>query len=199
MIPSHQLISLSNVNGVGPRRIRSILRNYPQLENITQLTKSDICQVEGISQDTARKIINIDLDFGKIAIEESHKVGAKYITYWDDEYPELLKVVWDSPIGIFTLGEISTNNMIGVVGTRLPSSYGKKIVETITRELVKSGFTIVSGLARGIDTNAHKTAVKYGGNTIAVLGNGIDICYPSENIELRNTCKKVSLKTFLVW
>ncbi len=186
MIQQYQLISLSNVSGVGPRRIRSILRRYPNIDDITKLSKSDICQVDGISSDTANKILNIDFDFGKKAVADISNLGGEYFTFLDDKYPKSLKTIWDAPVGIFTLGKIPDNNMIAVVGTRLHSDYGKKVTETLSRELLKVGFTIVSGFARGIDTITHRTTLKYGGSTIAVLGNGPDVCYPSENKKLRN-------------
>ena len=161
MLPKSQLISLSAVLGMGPRRIRAIFRKYPNLDGVTQLSKSDLMQVEGISSDLAGKTQNIDLDIGKQAADKTAAMGARYLTYWDPEYPEMLKMIYDAPVGIFILGEVPALPCIGIVGTRQPTAYGKKMTVTLTTALIKSGFCIVSGFARGIDTLAHRTVHKY--------------------------------------
>ncbi len=184
MIPKSQLISLSEVPGMGPRRIRALLRKFPELEDITNLSKSDMMQVEGISGDLAAKTKGIDLDIGNRAMDKTASMGAKYFTYWDSDYPEHLKTIYDAPVGIFVMGDIPQLPCMGIVGTRQPSPYGKKMVKILTLDLIKAGFCIVSGFARGIDTWAHKTVLKYNGSTIAVFGNGLDICYPGENRKL---------------
>ncbi len=184
MIPKSQLISLSEVPGMGPRRIRALLRKFPELEDITNLSKSDMMQVEGISGDLAAKTKGIDLDIGNRAMDKTASMGAKYFTYWDSDYPEHLKTIYDAPVGIFVMGDIPQLPCMGIVGTRQPSPYGKKMVKILTLDLMKAGFCIVSGFARGIDTWAHKTVHKYNGSTIAVFGNGLDICYPGENRKL---------------
>ena len=79
---------------------------------------------------------------------------------------------------------------MGIVGTRQPTAYGKKMTVTLTTALIKAGFCIVSGFARGIDTLAHRTVQKFKGSTIAVLGNGLDVCYPVENQKLLNLLKE---------
>ncbi len=190
MIPKSQLISLSAVPGMGPRRIRALLRKFPELNDVINLSKSDLMQVEGISGDLAAKTKGIDLDIGKKAEDKTDSMGAKYFTYWDSCYPNHLKTIYDAPVGIFVLGEIPKLPCMGIVGTRQPSTYGKKMVKLLTLDLMKAGFCIVSGFARGIDTWAHKTVHKYNGSTIAVLGNGLDICYPGENRKLQELLLK---------
>ena len=142
-------------------------------------------QVEGISSDLAAKTKGIDLELDKMAEDKTASIGARYLTYRDSDYPEHLKTIYDAPIGIFVIGEIPQLPCLGIVGTRQPSQYGKKMVKLLTLDLIKAGFCIVSGFARGIDTWAHKTVLKYNGSTIAVLGNGLDICYPGENRKLQ--------------
>ncbi len=184
MIPKHQLISLSSVKGVGPARIRHILRKFPDISNINNLNQSDLCQVESISIDIANKINKHDENIGLQALEETTKDHATYIPYWDDKYPQLLATIYDAPVGLFIKGEIPENPSIAVVGTRNPSDYGKKVTRDLVHDLVKAGLVVTSGFARGIDTIAHHEVLKRGGNTIAVLGNGLDIIYPSENNRL---------------
>ena len=159
MIPKSQLISLSEVPGMGPRRIRALLRKFPELEDITNLSKSDMMQVEGISGDLAAKTKGIDLDIGTRAMDKTASMGAKYFTYWDSDYLEYLKTIYDAPVGIFVMGDIPQLPCMGIVGTRQPSLYGKKMVKILTLDLIKAGFCIVSGFARGIDTWGHKTVL----------------------------------------
>ena len=155
------------------------------------MTHSDLLQVEGISRDLASNIKNFDLDLGKAAEDTTNRMGAQYYsywdsryTYWDSRYTEYLKTIYDAPTGIFVLGDIPQMPCIGIVGMRNPSAYGKKMVKLLTADLIKAGFCILSGFARGIDTLAHKTVQKMNGKTIAVLGNGVDVCYPGENRKL---------------
>jgi len=185
MLPNDQIISLAAVEGVGPGRIRSIMRAFPDLADIRKLKVSDLVQVDGVSHDIAGKIRQIDLKTGHDAIDNIHRYGGTYLTYWDDTYPEPLRSVYDAPIGIFVLGTIPELHYVAIVGTRKPTSYGKKTTKDLTISLVLAGVGIVSGLARGIDTITHQTTLDQGGITIAVLGNGVDICYPPENHKLR--------------
>lgn len=112
----------------------------------------------------------------------------KVINKDNPKYPELLKEIYDSPANIYARGNenILNKSGIAVVGTRKPSPYGEKSVKFLVKELVQKGFVIVSGLALGIDTVAHQTAIENGGLTIAVLGSSIDdeSIYPKENIKL---------------
>lgn len=117
-----------------------------------------------------------------------NKENSKKITLSDPNYPKLLKEISDPPQVLYLRGEIKEkdNLAIAIVGTRNYTGYGKKVAEEITSDLVEAGITIVSGLAKGIDTFAHKVALEKGGRTIAVLGSGIDSksIYPSSNRSL---------------
>ena len=115
MIPKSQLISFSMVPGMGPRRIRSFLRKYQGVEDITMLTKSDVMQVDGISGELAVKTKNIDVDLGAQAEGKTKVIGARYLTYWDSDYPKLLKMTYDAPVGLFVLGSIPKLPCIGIV------------------------------------------------------------------------------------
>jgi DNA processing protein len=117
-------------------------------------------------------------------ILKSHEI--KVLTYWDNKYPPRLKKIYDAPVILFYMGDISVlnTNAIGVVGTRNPSEYGKMVTEKFCYDLLKYNLTIISGLARGIDTVAHRTVVKNRGKTVAVLGCGLDQIYPPENKNL---------------
>jgi len=123
-------------------------------------------------------------------------VQSDYITFMDEEYPECLKRVFKPPFVLYYHGDISlisdNRNKLAVVGSRKCSEYGAKCTHDFVKELCKD-FVIVSGLAYGVDGIAHKTAIDNKGRTVAVLGNGINICYPKENEELYEECKKKHL------
>lgn len=108
------------------------------------------------------------------------------LTRGTDKYPALLQMLQDSPETLYIEGEILPVDIraVAVVGTRTPTTYGISATQYFVRELVKSGVTIVSGLARGIDTIAHTEAIKHGGRTLAVLAGGLDHLYPPENKKL---------------
>lgn len=110
----------------------------------------------------------------------------KKITIFDKNYPKLLKQIYDPPRLLYYLGEIlpSDENAIAVVGSRRMTKYGQAMTKQFTKGLVKGGLTIVSGLARGVDSEAHLAAIENGGRTIAVLGSGLNRIYPAENRQL---------------
>src|SRR5207244_7579651 len=105
------------------------------------------------------------------------------ITMGDSRYPTSLREIFDPPILLFARGrvELLPSISLGVVGTRRPTPYGLAVAERMAGDLAHAGLTITSGMARGIDTSAHKGALARGGNTVAVLGSGVDVVYPSEN------------------
>lgn len=121
----------------------------------------------------------------------------EYITLLDSRYPLRLKSIYKPPFVLFYKGDAnllsSDHKTIGVVGSRNYSSYGKKATEELVKGLVKEDFIIVSGLAKGIDTIAHKSCLVNGGKTIAVLGNGVNVYYPKENELLQQTIAKDGL------
>jgi DNA processing protein len=121
-------------------------------------------------------------------LEELNRVGAGVVTIRDKEYPPLLKNIPDPPIVLYKKGPLETGvNTLAVVGSRKATFEGMNLAEKIGETLSSVGITIVSGLARGVDAAAHRGALKEKGKTVAVLGCGIDICYPSENRRLFNT------------
>ena len=122
------------------------------------------------------------------------KLPYKAITLLDANYPQCLKHIYKPPIVLFYYGDISLigdyDRNISIVGSRENSEYGANITREIAGGLAEKGYVIVSGLARGIDGIAHASAIEKGGKTVAILGCGIDICYPSENLELYREIKE---------
>lgn len=140
-----------------------------------------------------------DLSQADEIIEGMKKYRVRAVTIVDEEYPKELKDIYDAPIVLFCRGDIKLLNeqyLCAVVGTRKATRYGKDIVTKFVRELVANNVVIVSGLARGIDACAHKECLENNGKTIAVVANGLDMVYPSENLELAEkivvTCLMVS-------
>lgn len=119
-------------------------------------------------------------------METLRRLEVQVLTVWDDDYPLRLKEIPAAPPLLYMKGTLTPadETSIGVVGTRGPTTYGKSLAARIVPDLVRTGLTIVSGLARGIDTIAHRAALETGGRTIAVLGCGIDVVYPAENRSL---------------
>lgn len=131
--------------------------------------------------DTDMEIKNLDILLEK-ELKKTKKYNIKIVHKNSDEYPIYLKNIYNPPPFLFVKGDIKklSNKCIGIVGSRMPSEYGKKITKMLASELAINGITVVSGLARGIDAIAHKNALEYG-NTIAVIGSGFKYVYPSEN------------------
>lgn len=116
-------------------------------------------------------------------ISRLNREGVNYVSIIDDEYPDQLREIYDPPIVLFCKGDVSVlkTRCIGVVGTRTPTRYGQKVCDSFAREFARSGLTVVSGFARGVDSIAHKAVVDSDAPTIAVFACGLDTCYPSEN------------------
>lgn len=126
-----------------------------------------------------RRRINWQEEWEKL---EDKKI--KMVTIWEKEYPFLLKEIKNPPLFILYKGDLYGDKFIGIVGTRRPSLYGMKMAESFAKELVRYDFVIVSGLAYGIDTYAHRGALEGNGRTFAVLGSSLDFIYPSGNAKL---------------
>ncbi|MDD8048953.1 MAG: DNA-processing protein DprA [Thomasclavelia sp.] len=115
----------------------------------------------------------------------------KYSTIISDDYPERLKHIPCPPFVVFYYGDLSilSNKAIGVIGKRVPSEYGEGVTDKLVNDLVKNDFTIVSGMALGIDTIAHRSALKNNGKTVAILASGIEYCYPKRNLSIYQLMK----------
>ncbi len=183
---------LLSVEGVGPKTAISLCEAFGSAENILSADVITLAKVHGVSESIAKRIIaarnNRDEAFLRFEKETAkiEKLGGKIISYWDDEYPERLRNIAQPPLLLYLLGrvELLAQSGIAVVGTRKPTRYGLKQTEKFVSELAEKNLVIVSGLARGIDTQAHKTALSKNADTIAVLGSGLDYIYPPENKSL---------------
>jgi len=180
---------LLSIEGIGPAKIRLLNRNFSSFKNIIESDIYNLVTLPGITQPIAQSILAGRSGISKFEdlvndeLLRLNNMGGDIITIWDDNYPMLLSKIYDPPILLYVLGEITEQDYysLAVVGTRTPTNYGKLMTEKLVAEINEKGLTIVSGLARGIDTTAHTAALKAGGRTIAVLGCGVDRHYPPEN------------------
>jgi DNA processing protein len=181
------LLRLYSIPGIGAARMRNLLATFNSPDEVLEAPIQRLMQIQGIDKKIATNIKNgVNDEFINKQLTQIQKGNIDILSYWDSNYPESLKKIYDPPAFLFIRGAILPQDdlSIGIVGSRVPSLYGKNVTEQFAQELVQLKFTIISGLARGIDTMAHKSALKAGGRTIAVLGCGIDYIYPPENKKL---------------
>lgn len=188
MFNVRDLLRLASTPKIGPHKIRLLISHFRDPAQVLKASPRALIKVPGIEKKIASNIVHNKEGerFADDQLKRVNKLGGRIITYWDPEYPELLKRIYDPPVLLYVLGKFMTidKNALAIVGTRTPSPYGQLVAESIARELTALGFTIVSGLARGIDTVAHVITLKAKGRTIAVLGSGLDVPYPAENRKL---------------
>lgn len=180
-------IALNMIDTLGPVRVRNLIAALGSPEAVWDASEADLRRAEGIGPEVARGILKQRNEVDPVAEEaRARRAGARLVTREDADYPEPLKDIYDPPLVLYVRGtlEKKDRHAIAVVGTRHASHYGMSMADKLSYQLVKAGFTVVSGLARGIDTAAHKAALKGGGRTLAVLGSAIDRLYPEENAEL---------------
>ena len=191
---------LTSVEGLGSVRIKKLLETFSNPEDIFSLSLNELASVDGISQRLAESIIRAPGSFEEYGIayeklvEVCERKGIDVITVDDSNYPFQLKQIYDPPVILYVksndiVGMYNklSGDSVGIVGTRRPSDYGKKMAETFAKELIASGMNVISGFARGIDTAAHKSVLSSNNNgyiTGAVFGCGVDVVYPPENKNL---------------
>ena len=181
-------IWLSLIKNLGSKRKLRLLELYKTPEEIYKLTKEELMNINGIGEAIANDImISKNEEILNYHIKYMKESNINIININEREYPQVLKEIYDPPISLYVKGNIEklNNKNIGIVGCRECTTYGKKSAEYFAYNLSKQNINIVSGLAKGIDSYAHLGSLN-NGNTIAVLGNGLDIIYPKENLELAN-------------
>ncbi|MGE9297190.1 MAG: DNA-processing protein DprA, partial [Puniceicoccales bacterium] len=181
------MLVLNGLPRLGPvtlRRLLNAFRDDPHA--ILSASKSSLLRVERIGDETAEIVRNWEKHFD-LAREEKRlaQSGASFVAVTDDDYPKPLKKIYDPPLGIYMIGPLRPMvKSIAIVGSRRTTVYGRGVAQRLAADLCRMGFCVVSGLARGIDTEAHRGALAAEGDTAAVLGCGADIVYPPENIDL---------------
>ncbi|OZC02481.1 DNA-processing protein DprA [Rubricoccus marinus] len=185
------LIALAAVPGVGSGRARALLSALGSAAEVFASPEARLARVDGIGKGTARAIARADpWAYADAQLATAEKLGATLLTLADDGYPERLRQIYDPPPFLWVRGEITPEDAraVAVVGTRKASDEGRRAAHRLGRELSDAGVTVVSGLAYGIDIEAHRGALASGGRTIAVLGSGVDRIYPSRHA---NTVRQI--------
>lgn len=177
-------IVLNQVGGIGPVRVRALCEALGSPEAVLASSPAELSAVKGVGPKVAEAIVSQrgGLDAGREEAAAA-KLGARLVTPVEAEYPEPLKNIYDPPLCLYVRGTLEKKDAqaLAIVGTRRASHYGMAQADRLAYQVSKAGFVVVSGLARGIDTVAHKAALKAGGRTLAVLGGAMDKLYPPEN------------------
>ena len=184
-----EVLARVRLNAVSCMRTDWLLRLialYGGAREVISKSPADLSADGGLSPETAGSFAAglAEADPDK-ELETARKAGVRVLTALDEDFPKLLKTIYDPPLALYIKGDLASGRVpVGIVGTRKPTDYGARSAARLARELIKAGLTVVSGLARGIDTVAHDAAVKSGGRTWAVLGTGLNMVYPAENKKL---------------
>ncbi len=179
-------LALRMVPGLGTLGTSKLLRKLKSPQAIFRSSATEL-EAAGLSPSQARNVAS-GCSFEDAVNQQSKmmSVGARLITINDSLYPQRLREIFDPPILLFALGrtELMSSHSIAVVGTRRPTPYGMAATERLSADLAKAGLTVISGMAQGIDTAAHRAALDANGATVAVFGCGVDVLYPSSNRKL---------------
>lgn len=191
-----RLIHLSRCRGMTRGRLRKLLQLSPSLDNVTLLTPSQFKQYLAINETQAENLYQ-DLHNQKL-IQTIQEDLSNYpiITIIDENYPSMLKTIKDAPLVLYASGNVSLLNQspsLSVIGTRKPSNMALPKINYIIPPLIKQNWVIVSGMAKGIDSFAHRLSLYHHGKTIAVLGSGFHHIYPKENQTLFHQIEKNGL------
>ena len=179
-------LALKLIPGLGTRNSGKLLSRFKTPQAVFRASRTEL-EMAGASGAVAQSIASgCTFEDAAAQHEKMVQAGAVLVTTGDARYPRPLREIFDPPILLFARGrlELLDTHMLGVVGTRRPTPYGVAVAERLSGDLAHAGLTIVSGMARGIDTAAHRGTLAAGGSTIAVLGCGVDVVYPSENRKL---------------
>lgn len=184
-------LAWSQISGIGPVLLQRLQQHFGTLQAAWEASPAQLEAVEGFGFQTLQKVVQqrSRLHPEQLLIQHQEQ-NPNFWTPADPEYPRLLLEIPSPPPLLYFRGEVELLENLGetplvaIVGTRQPSEYGIRWTRQISTALVKNGFTVVSGLAEGIDTESHAAALKAGGRTIAVLGTGIDVIYPAKNQQL---------------
>ncbi len=180
-------VALNMLPGMGPVRLRALMERFGTPEAVLGAGRSDLVRVRGVGNEVADAIVRWrELADVESEMKLAEQMGVRIVTMFSDEYPERLKEIHAPPIVLYVWGKLEPrdNFGVGVVGTRKPTHYGSEAAKRLSYQIAYAGLTVFSGLARGVDTLAHKAALAAKGRTVAVLGSGLAELYPAENREL---------------
>lgn len=179
-------VGFNIVPGIGPARVRMLLAHFGSLRDAWYAPVEEL-RAAGLDKRSVENLLlyrrQLDLDR---EMERLARANVRVLTWDDPEYPQRLKHIANPPFVLYVRGTLTPEDewAVAVVGTRRPTPYGREVARVIAGELARQGITVVSGLALGIDSEAHQAALEAGGRTIAVLGSGLRYLYPARNREL---------------
>lgn len=177
-------LALGRIRGVGGVSFKKITARFADPAAVFRASAAELAEIEGLHRELIHSIANFN-DWAEIdkEIQRARAAGVKMIPFSDAAYPASLRAIADPPPLLYVKGELRDNDSraIAIVGSRSASDYGRRIARDLARGLASFGFTVVSGMARGIDGMAHESALQAGGRTLAVLGSGVDRAYPPEH------------------
>ena len=181
------LLALNALPHVGPVTLRRLMDVFNRdAVAVLSAPRAQLLEVDGIGKKVADTLIDWADRFDLTReVTQMRHTGTRFFIQEDVKYPELLREIYDPPIGLYWQGEyIVDRPCVAIVGTRRATLYGRRVAKKFAAELARLGFCVVSGMASGIDTAAHEGALEVGGKTVAVFGCGLDAIYPSENMDL---------------
>lgn len=180
-------IWISRIEKLGSIKAQKLLEIYKTPKNIWDATKQELLNIKGIGEETATQILKEEYRIGLERYEiYMRQNNIELIHIYDKYYPKKLKTIYDKPIVLYIKGNKSILNefSLAIIGCREHTKYGEIVAKNIAYKIAKNNIVTISGLARGIDSIAHKETLKAKGKTIAVIGSSIDNIYPEENKEL---------------
>ncbi len=192
------LIHLNLIQGVGLKTAQVLRDVFGSAERALRATADELRKIDGLSPAMCELLIQKPVLYPiERELELINKYGCQVLTLYDDAYPQLLKEIDSPPLVLYIKGELTSEDALSIalVGSRNAKDYGRKVSYRLSYQLAQRGLTVISGLAKGIDTSAHRGALEAGGRTIAVMGNGLSVIYPASN---RDLVKKIEASGALV-
>lgn len=187
MTRTEAYLALNLLPKIGPVRVRRLLERFGSPEAALGAKATEIVKVEGFSEELSRTVSKWEehCDLAK-ELRRIEEMKLTIVTREDEVYPPTLREIHDPPVVLYVMGELTKrdHNAVGVVGSRGATAYGMAMTKKLSFQIAYAGYTVLSGLARGIDTTAHEAALAAKGRTVGVLGSGIGAFYPPENLAL---------------
>jgi DNA processing protein len=177
-------IALNRVSGLGAITVKRLIEARGSAVAIFRASERDLLRVQGIGSERAQSFRReLDQVRADDELARAESLGVQLVTWADDGYPAVLKAIADPPLVLYVAGEVAalSGPAVAVIGTRRPTTYGREMAQKVAFQLAGAGYVIVSGLALGIDAQAHRGALQAGGRTVGVVGGALDCLYPKEN------------------